>query len=67
MERKIKERWKLTPFGMQVKKKLIEKNMTTSDLADGLGISRSFLSQILYGNKKGEKYIEMIQEKLEIK
>ena len=41
--------------------------MTTSDLADGLGISRSFLSQILYGNKKGEKYIEMIREKLEIK
>ena len=67
MERKIKERWKLTPFGMQVKKKLIEKNMTTSDLADGLGISRSVLSQILYGNKKGEKYIEMIREKLEIK
>lgn len=67
MERKTKERWKLTPFGIKVKKNLIEKNMTTSDLADSIGISRSFLSQILYGNKKGEKYIELIKQELEMK
>ena len=67
MERKSKERWKLTPFGVKVKKRLIEKDMTTSELANRIGVSRSFLSQILYGNKKGGKYIPMIQEVLDIK
>ncbi len=67
MERKMKEKWRLTPFGVKVKKRLIEKDMTTSELANQIGVSRSFLSQILYGNKKGGKYIPMIQEVLDIK
>lgn len=67
MEKKKKNRWEPTPFGLKVKKRLIEKNMTVSDLARILGINRSFLSQMLYGNKKGTEYIPAICEALDIK
>lgn len=67
MKKRTKERWKLTPFGVKVKKRLIEKDMTISDLANEIGVSRSLLSQILYGNKKCEKYIPAIREVLEIR
>ena len=67
VKEKKKNRWEPTPFGVKVKKRLIEKNMTVSDLARMLGINRSFLSQMLYGNKKGEKYIPAIREALDIK
>ena len=67
VKEKKKNRWEPTPFGVKVKKRLIEKNMTVSDLARMLGINRSFLSQMLYGNKKGEKYIPAICNALDIK
>ncbi|MGL4791749.1 MAG: helix-turn-helix domain-containing protein [Anaerotignaceae bacterium] len=59
--------WELTPFGKKVKKKLIEKGMTTAELADGIGTSRSYLSQVLYGKKGDSEYITVIAIFLDIK
>ena len=62
----MKQKWKLTPFGMQVKMRLLEKNMTVSELAERIGVKQSYLSQVLYGDKKGYKYMEQICSFLEI-
>lgn len=51
---------KLTPFGVLVKKTLIEKGMTQVQLADEVGTSNKYLNLILYGDRSGEKYISSI-------
>ena len=62
----MREKWKLTPFGIKVKKSLLEKNMTVSELAERIGVKQSYLSQVLYGDKKGYKYLDEICTLLEI-
>jgi len=62
----MREKWKLTPFGMQVKMRLLEKDMTVSELAERIGVKQSYLSQVLYGDKKGYKYMNEICMILEI-
>ena len=62
----MKGKWKLTPFGMKVKMRLLEKDMTVSELADRIGVKQSYLSQVLYGDKKGYKYMDQICTILEI-
>ena len=62
----MREKWKLTPFGIKVKKSLLEKNMTVSELAERIGVKQSYLSQVLYGDKKGHKYLDEICTLLEI-
>lgn len=57
---------KLTAFGREVKKRLIDKDMTQAELADLLGCSRQYVSKILYGIKSGSKYRDKIVEILEI-
>lgn len=59
-------RVELTPFGKQVKKKLIDKNMTQMELAGMLKCNKQYLYKILTGERSGEKYIERIAEILEI-
>ena len=51
---------KLTPFGVLVKKTLIEKDMTQVQLAEKVGTSNKYLNLILYGDRSGEKYISSI-------
>lgn len=48
-------------FGKQVKKRLIDKNMTATQLADALGTTPQYLNKILHGERSGEKYIEAIK------
>lgn len=48
-------------FGKQVKKRLIDKNMTAKQLADALGTTPQYLNKILHGERSGEKYIEAIK------
>lgn len=60
------KKWKLTPFGIKVKKRLLEKDMTISELAEQIGVKQSYLSQVLYGDKKGYKYMDKICSILEI-
>lgn len=57
---------RLTPFGRKVKKKLIDKGMTQTELAALLGCNRPYISKILMGERSGKKYIRKIAEILEI-
>jgi len=56
----------LTPFGREVKKKLIDKNMTQVELAELIGCKKQYLFKILTGERSGKKYIEAIASILEI-
>ena len=55
-----------TKFGKLVKKRLIDKNMTASQLADRLGTTPQYLNKILHGERSGEKYLEDITKILNI-
>ncbi len=58
---------KLTAFGREVKKRLIDKDMTQAELADLLGCSRQYINNILYGRKDGGEYRKRIAKILGIK
>lgn len=53
---------KLTPFGLKIKNRLVDMNMTQKELAKMLGTSDAYLSMILYGERAGTIYIESIKE-----
>lgn len=55
-----------TKLGKQIKKKLIDKNMTAKQLADALGTTPQYLNKIIHGERSGEKYIEAIKSILDI-
>jgi transcriptional regulator with XRE-family HTH domain len=57
---------KLTPFGLRVKNRLADLNMSQKDLAEKLGTSGAYLSMILYGVRSGNMYIEDIKQILDI-
>ncbi|MCR1899324.1 helix-turn-helix transcriptional regulator [Irregularibacter muris] len=52
---------KLTPFGLRVKNRLADLNMSQKVLAEKLGTSDVYLSMILYGERSGDMYIENIK------
>lgn len=58
LQKKKKERKKNKPaaFGKQIKKKLIDKNMTQRELAAKLGMQYKYLNYIIQGDKTGTKY-----------
>lgn len=51
---------KLTPLGKDIKKKLVDKDMSQVELAERVGTSKSYLSRIMRGGKSGEKYLTAI-------
>ncbi|WP_352526152.1 helix-turn-helix domain-containing protein [Heyndrickxia oleronia] len=51
-------------FHINVQTALILKEMTMTEVAKKLGISVSYLSDIVKGNRKGEKYKKQISELL---
>ena len=53
-------------LGKQIKKKLIDNDMTAAQLADALGTTPQYLNKILHGERSGEKYIEKIKQFLNI-
>lgn len=57
---------KLTPFGVIVKKKLVEKGMTQVELAEEMGTSNKYINLIIYGERSGKKYIPHIAQILDI-
>lgn len=56
----------LTSFGKEVKKRLIDKNMTQVELAAELGCTKQYLYKILCGERSGKKYRERILQILGI-
>lgn len=57
---KAKAKRQLTPFGMKVRKKLIELNMTQVELARQVGTTKVYLNYILHGERSGKMYINKI-------
>lgn len=57
---------KLTPFGAEVKKALVDKCMTQTELAANVGASPKYINLIIYGERSGEKYIPAIIALLEL-
>lgn len=48
---------KLTEFGQEVKKRLVDKNMTQVELAALIGCNKQYIHKILTGERSGKKYI----------
>lgn len=53
-------------FGIIVKKRLIELDMTQRQLAKRIGVNENYLTDILKGRRSGKKYKESIMRTLEI-
>ncbi len=53
-------------IGKQIKKQLIDKNMTAKQLADQIGTSPQYLNKIIHGERSGKKYIDAIKHILGI-
>lgn len=62
----VKEKRKLTNFGKEVKKRLIDMDMTLAELAGEIGIDSRYIDHIIHGRKSGKKYIGRIMEILGI-
>lgn len=54
-------------FGVQVKKRLIELNMTQRQLAREIGVNENYLTDILQGRRSGTKYRDAINQRLNLK
>ena len=59
--------WLDTDFSIKVKKKLIDKRMTQTQLAKMLGVSVGYVCQNIYGQKNDMVLKEKIKTILEIK
>ena len=57
---------KYTPFGYQVKKKLLDKNMSIIKMEKELNIPKNYVSLIIRGYRPGSQYVEVIAKFLDI-
>lgn len=57
----------LTPFGVEAKKRLLEKQITQREFCEQHDIPETRFSEILYGVRPGNKYRDRIAELLGIK
>lgn len=53
-------------FGVEVKKRLIELDMTQRELAKKIGVNENYLTDILRGRRSGKKYQAAIRSVLGI-
>ena len=56
----------MSDFEKEVKHAVIDKNMTMSDLASNLGISTSYVSDLLKNKRGNERQIQRIRDFLNI-
>lgn len=59
-----KRQSKLTPFGKEVRKKLIDKGMTQVELATLIGCTKQYVYKILCGERSGKNILKRLQEYL---
>lgn len=59
--------WKETVFSLKVKKKLLTRGMTITDLANEIKVNQSYLSQVIYGIKPGWECIRKVNAALGMK
>lgn len=63
----MRNKRQLTAFGIEVKKRLIDRNMTQTELAEQIGIKKQYLTMILCGERANSKYVEQIKSILELR
>lgn len=56
----------MSEFEKQVKKALIDRNMTMGDLAEALGISLSYVSDLIKEKRNNEEQIARIKDYLNL-
>ncbi len=56
----------LTLLGVEIKKRLIELNMTQREFAARIGANENYINLILYGERSGAKYLDKIGQVLNI-
>jgi hypothetical protein len=56
----------LTPFGKEIKKRLIDLDMKQRDLARLIGTSNPFITYIMYGDRSTEKWEKAIRTALDM-
>ena len=59
-------RRKLTPFGKEMKLRLVELEMKQDELAELVGTSPQYINHSMYGERTGETYIDRIRSVLGI-
>lgn len=57
---------KITPFGKEVKKRLVDMGLTQREFCRQMNIPENRFSEILYGSRVAKKHREVIEESLEI-
>lgn len=62
----MRKTMRCTPFGMKVKIKLIEQNMTSKELARRIGVADSTICDVIFGRNKREKTQRAIAQALEM-
>ncbi|MCY7558251.1 MULTISPECIES: helix-turn-helix domain-containing protein [Paenibacillus] len=60
------EKRKLTPLGVIIRKRLLDKGMTQLQLAQEVGTTKVYLNYILHGERPGKKYLPRILAVLDI-
>lgn len=60
------ERLPLSPRGVKIKKRLVEKNMTQRALAKMLDMNEQYLADIIRDRRSGNMYIDRIYKVLEL-
>lgn len=53
-------------FGLEARSKMLEKKITLTALAKELGISLTYVSEIIKGTREGKSYKQKISEILEM-
>lgn len=56
----MRQERRLTPFGLKVRKRLLEMDMTQVELAALLGTDKQYVYKILTGYRSGKKYRDEI-------
>lgn len=52
----------ITPFGKEMKRRLLELEMSQEELASLVGTSPQYINHIIYGERSGEKYLDSIEQ-----
>lgn len=60
-------KWRFTDFGLAVSYEMDKRNMKLYQLAKKVGITPTYLSMILHGERKGKNYIDLIKDTLGLK
>lgn len=61
-----KTKRRMTPLGKEIKRRLLELEMSQDELASLVGTSPQYVNHIIFGERSGEKYMEDIKRILGI-